>query len=315
MQIEPYGSGYETLWNAFVERSKNGTFLFDRRYMDYHADRFTDCSLLFFEKGVPVALLPANISGDTVCSHGGLTYGGVIADKSLTVRQLTDVFQTAAAYYRDTLHARHLCYKPVPYIYHTYPAQEDLYALFRMDARLVGRGLSSAIALRQPIGLATLRRRRVNKALRTGVTVGEATCKEDWETFWKILTAVLAQRHSAVPVHTSTEILLLHSRFPDCIRLMVARCNGHIVAGCVLYVCATTVHVQYIAAGEEGRAVGALDLLFARLIEADICRDKSYLDFGISTEDDGHRLNEGLIFQKEGFGARGVCYDRYIVEI
>ena len=39
--------------------------------------------------------------------------------------------------------------------------------------------------------------------------------------------------------------------------------------------------------------------------------NKRFLDFGISTEDDGHYLNTSLIFQKEGFGGRGVCYDKY----
>ena len=35
-------------WNAFVAESKNGTFLFNRGYMDYHADRFVDHSLMFY---------------------------------------------------------------------------------------------------------------------------------------------------------------------------------------------------------------------------------------------------------------------------
>ena len=33
-------------WDAFVGASKNGTFLLTRPYMDYHADRFTDHSLI-----------------------------------------------------------------------------------------------------------------------------------------------------------------------------------------------------------------------------------------------------------------------------
>ena len=39
------------------------------------------------------------------------------------------------------------------------------------------------------------------------------------------------------------------------------------------------------------------------------------MDFGISTEHGGDYLNEGLIFQKEGFGARSVCYDCYEVAL
>lgn len=47
-------------WNGFVARSKNGTFLFDRRYMDYHSDRFEDYSLMFYREGRLYALMPAN---------------------------------------------------------------------------------------------------------------------------------------------------------------------------------------------------------------------------------------------------------------
>ena len=67
-------------WNSFVARARNATFLFDRRYMDYHADRFTDHSIVFRRKGHLAALLPLNIDGDTVWSHQGLTYGGLLID-------------------------------------------------------------------------------------------------------------------------------------------------------------------------------------------------------------------------------------------
>lgn len=39
--------------------------------------------------------------------------------------------------------------------------------------------------------------------------------------------------------------------------------------------------------------------------------DITFFDFGKSTEDEGNYLNHNLIFQKEGFGGRGVCYDSY----
>ncbi len=70
------------------------------------------------------------------------------------------------------------------------------------------------------------------------------------------------------------------------------------------------VHTQYIASTKEGKAHGALDLLFDELINRRY-REGIYLDFGKSTEEGGRVLNEHLIFQKEGFGGRGVCYDTY----
>ena len=36
-EIRRYSADKADEWNAFVATSKNGTFLFDRRYMDYHS--------------------------------------------------------------------------------------------------------------------------------------------------------------------------------------------------------------------------------------------------------------------------------------
>ena len=38
-EIKRYTADDEAAWNDFVAHSKQGTFLFDRRYMDYHQDR------------------------------------------------------------------------------------------------------------------------------------------------------------------------------------------------------------------------------------------------------------------------------------
>ena len=52
-------------WNQFIAKSKNGTFLFDRHYMDYHRDRFEDHSLMFYLEGALYALMPATAEAAT----------------------------------------------------------------------------------------------------------------------------------------------------------------------------------------------------------------------------------------------------------
>ena len=83
-EITRYTAAQSAEWNEFVERSKNGTFLFHRSYMDYHADRFTDHSLMVWNKGRLSALLPANEHDGTLYSHQGLTYGGLITNQLYT---------------------------------------------------------------------------------------------------------------------------------------------------------------------------------------------------------------------------------------
>ena len=77
-QIRGYSKDDAVVWNAFVSNSPNATFLFNRNFMDYHSDRFSDFSLMIFSSKKLVAILPANRVGDTLYSHQGLTYGGLV---------------------------------------------------------------------------------------------------------------------------------------------------------------------------------------------------------------------------------------------
>lgn len=295
-------------WNDFVASSKNGTFLFSRNYMDYHSDRFTDHSLMFYDtKHKLVALLPANRDGQVLYSHRGLTYGGVIMGDRMRVSTVLDIFKTMNGILKKD-GIKSVVYKPTPWIYHSQASEEDLYAIFRLcDFKIVGREISTAVNLVHPLSMMELRRRHSSKAIKEGVKVGWT---DSFSDFWQLLDSNLMQRHGVHPVHTLEEILLLASEFPDNIRLCTACLEDEIIAGALLFITGATVHVQYISASEIGKSMGALDLLFTYLINY-FSDKKRYFDFGKSTEDMGHYLNEGLIFQKEGFGGRGVCYDTY----
>jgi len=314
MNCIPFENGLCQTWNELVRTSKNGTFLFEREYMDYHAERFTDASLLFFSGSKCVGLLPANfVAGEqTICSHGGLTYGGLVLPKHASAADVGEMLSLAFEHYAALGAKRFVC-KPVPAIYHSYPADEQLYWLFRHGARLTARGLSSAVDLAAPLPLSTLRKRKIKHAQSAGIQLIETASLEE---FWNILSDVLQERHGVHPVHTLAEISLLQSRFPQNIRLFGAGKDGRLLGGTLVFETERVAHAQYIAANAEGRENGALDLLFGALLERYAKHATiKYFDFGISTEDDGKILNDGLLFQKEGFGGRGITYDVYECEI
>lgn len=300
------------LWDDFVSKARNSTFLHMRGYMDYHSHRFRDSSLMVSDGDALVAVFPADRRDDgTVCSHGGLTYGGLLTAPAVTQSAVIEAFAGINALLRAE-GCVGVVYKPVPHIYHRLPAEEDLYALFACcGARLEARAVASVIDTGSPLAFSQNRRRGVRKAQKAGVVI--ETDSADYAAFWKILADNLAERHGVAPVHTIDEMMLLGSRFPDNIRLNVARIDGEVVAGCVTYQCGQEVtHVQYISASDAGRDCGALDLLFQTLICG--CGSR-FFDFGISTERGGAVLNHGLIHQKEGFGARAVCYDAYAYDL
>ena len=310
-EIRRYTPDQADAWNLFVAQSKNGTFLFDRGYMDYHSDRFKDYSLMFYDKGELYALLPANAEGDTLCSHRGLTYGGVVMTEQTTAARTQQLFRDLNDYLRHE-GFRKVVYKTVPHIFHRIPSEEDWYSLFSVcEARLIDRSLSSAIDLSQPPKWHRDRRYGVNKAFNYGVRIGES---DDWPGFWQVLASNLMQKYGAKPVHTLAEIELLHHRFPRHIRLFTAVKDGQVLGGTVIYITQMVAHAQYISASPEGKQWRVLDALFDYLLH-DVDWKVRYFDFGTSNEDDGRILVEPLIYQKEGFGGRGVCYDWYEWEL
>lgn len=311
-EIKRYTPDQQQVWNDFVARSKNGTFLFDRRYMDYHSDRFSDCSLMVYRKGNVYALLPANRTGDTLHSHQGLTYGGLLTDAKATAEGVVQLFEALNVWLRGE-GIRRVTYKAMPWIYHRLPAEEDLYALTQVcHARLLTREISSSIFLQHPLRFTESRKSGLRKAQCEGLSFAES---DDMAVFWKMLDDNLSTRHHTHPVHSLDELRLLKGRFSERIRLyLIYNKEKTAVGGTLIFDTGQVIHTQYIASTEEGKAHGALDLLFDELVHHRYC-DRICLDFGKSTEQGGRMLNEHLIFQKEGFGGRGVCYDTYEWEL
>ena len=306
-EIECFSASRAREWNDFVAHSKNGTFLFDRNYMDYHAKRFSDHSLVFSDSSGIFAILPAHMKERTLISHGGLTYGGLITDGRATAEKVSALFTELNAYL-TTIGVEHVVYKAIPWIYHRQPSEEDLYALYYVcRARLMARDVSATIMLNTPLPWRRDHRYGARKAAGEGLTVERSN---DYEGFWKILTDNLTAKYGALPVHSLEEIRLLYSRFPQQIRLYTVVRDGQMLAGTVLYLCGQVAHAQYISANGEGKHLHAIDLLFDYILHHEL-EGFNYFDFGKSTENLGKTLNATLASQKEGFGARAVCYDWY----
>ena len=309
IRVEPYTSGHKQIWDEMIAHSRNGVFLFFRDYMEYHNDRFQDASLLFFDEQDLLAVLPANRNGDQVVSHGGLTFGGVISRHNLGASAMLELFDVL----REWLHGQGvstLLYKPVPHIYHRLPAEEDLYALFRSGARLVRRDLSSTRDMACLAPMEHGRHYRLKRGKRTFV-VRES---RDYAAFMDLVRSVLTTKYNVGPTHTALEMELLAVRFPQNIRLFGAYRGEQLCAGVLVYENTNVAHAQYIAGTDEARKEGAMECIFDELLERRYATIR-YFDWGISTEQAGQWLNPGLVQNKESYGARGVVYDLYELDL
>jgi hypothetical protein len=309
-EIFPFTPKAKAQWDAFVDTSRNGTFLHRREFMEYHADRFVDASLLVIDdSGHCVAIMPANRLQDKVVSHGGLTYGGLIYSSRLKQTACLEVLENIVQHYRQQGVA-HLTYKSIPTIFHRSAGQEDLYAIWRLGGQLTRRDVSTVVDLGSTYRFSKGRTWTVNKAMKAGIHVRRQT--DPW-SFHALLRCVLSQ-HGASPVHSVAELALLMGRFPQQIQLYEAMLNDQLMAGALVFDVGSTVHTQYMANSDIGRDLGALDLLVAELMKKQFA-DKRFFSFGISSAANGTVLNEGLIAQKEGFGGFSVCHDFYELTI
>lgn len=315
MTTSRYTPDKKEQWDEFVRCSKNGTMLFLRDYMDYHADRFKDHSLMFYdEDGKLKALLPANEADGALWSHQGLTYGGFVLSPLLHTPAFGKVFVSLHQYMHHN-GIRVLHYKPVPTIYHRLPSEEDEYWLWRYRAQLEGCNISSAINLQEDkIYCSKSRRTNSNKLRRLGYTIKQDASLAD---FWPVLTGNLMDTYGAQPVHTLDEMQRLQAAFPrDIVCWTVSSPDGEVLGGTVLYLTNRVVHTQYISATERGKDEKVLDYLLMTAIshykEQELYR---YFDFGTSNARNGLYLQDNLILQKEGFGGRGITYKYYRLDI
>ena len=303
IRIQKYSAGQKNEWDLFCNNSKMPLFMFNRNFMDYHKNRFTDHSLLFYDDDELSAIFPASEKEKMLTSHGGLTYGGFILGTGAKQHTVNDCFTDLLDYAKINGFTK-IVYKNIPHIYHKQGAEEDLYALFLNGAKILKVEPSTVINLKNPLKMPKGRKAQISRAKREGIEIKEST---DFKTFMSIEKEVLEVRHGVKAVHTAEELVLLHSYFPQSIRLFAAYYQDKMIAGTLIFEYENAVHTQYMAANDTARQIGALDLTISFII--DIYKEtKTWLDFGISSENAGKILNEGLISQKEGFGGRTNTY-------
>ena len=275
--------------------------------MEYHQDRFEDFSLLIYKNRKIIAVLPANKKGATVYSHQGLTYGGLVISPKLKLKDYIILFQELLQYLEST-GITTLELKELPVFYCQFPAEEIGYLAQLAQAKTIRVDTASVIDYRNKLAIQSNRLEGVKKAQKQGLVVRE---EADFTAFWdQILLPNLAQKHNALPTHTSQEIKLLHQYFPKNIRQFNVYKQDVLVAGATVFETKTTAHIQYISGNEQKQELGSLDFLFETLISTTFAH-KQYFDFGVSNENQGKQLNAGLSYWKECFGARTLLHRFY----
>ncbi len=293
-----------------MSTAKNATFLFQRDFMDYHKDRFEDFSLMIYKEDKLYAVLPANKKGDAVISHQGLTYGSLILQESAKLFYTFEAFKNMLSFlYSEGI--KKLDIRVIPSFYNSLPSDELDYILFKAKAKLVKKDVIMVIDYSHKLRFQKNRREGINKAKRNGLIV---KVDGDYDAFWNnILIPNLSNKHDATPVHTLDEIKLLASRFPNNIMQVNVYKDEKIVAGTTVFLTKNVIHPQYVSGNADKNVLGSLDLLYDFIVN-EFNEEKKYFSFNTSSEEHGELLNQGLIFWKEGCGARPHVFNNYVLE-
>jgi hypothetical protein len=309
-RIRFYQSSDFPIWNEFVNNGKNSTFLFHRNFMDYHKNRFTDASLLIFEDETLVSILPANKNNAELHSHQGLSYGGFVFNKKIKlsngIRMVKSTLQFLEENGFETLYL-----KMIPSIYNSYFSDELLYCAFLTNAILYRRYCLSVIDLKTEFEYSKDRKEAIIRGQKNQLIVKQTT---DIDGFWNtILIPNLNKKHKTKPVHSLEEMKSLQESFPNNIKLFCCYRNDEMVAGTVIFETELVAHSQYISGNELKNELGSIDFLHDYLIK-EVYKGKHYFDFGTSHEENGKKINSGLLYWKESFGAKTVCHDFYEIK-
>lgn len=315
ISLKKFTNSESRIWDNFCCKCIQATFLHTRNFLSYHGDKFEDYSLFIEEKNKIIGLFPAAINPSDpqeIISHPGITYGGILHHGNLQGEKMLQILLLIRKYYSSKKFIK-LTYKAVPYFYHQFPSQDDIYGLFRLNAKRTRSDLTSIIDLEKPFFLSERRKRSLKKSkiINSSIT----TDKRYLSDLWGVLQKNLMRKYGVSPIHTLKEIKQLSERFPENIITVYGLIDKIVEAGVVLFVTPTTFHAQYIASTERAQRFSLLDLIFEFCIESAISQNKSWFDFGTSNENNGLVLNSGLYQFKSEFGGGGAVHDYFEIEL
>lgn len=309
--VKKYHPNDAAIWNEFIAQSKNATFLFQRDFMEYHQDRFDDFSLLIFEEEKLKAVLPANKKENTVYSHQGLTYGGLVFSHKLKAEKIGLILDQVLVFFKEN-QIETFYYKPIPGFYFPEGNQQTDFFLFKRGAVLDRKEMNLAINLGMPLQISKSKLKHFRRIEDLDLDIVE---EQQFDSFWdKILEPRLLEKFDSKPVHTKAEITSLKQKFPQNIKQFSVYQQDEIIAGITIFEMGNVVKSQYGATSKKGEAVRALDFLFINLIEKYKNEKKLFFDMGIVNSDE-EDYNSGLLQQKEELGCTVYNQDFYKIEI
>lgn len=284
------------VWNAFIGSAKNATFLFHRDFMEYHSDRFQDYSMMVFEEGKLVSVIPTNKVENKVFSHQGLTYGGFVFGESLSIDEINNIVTVVLEFLKNNEVVEFV----IKEIISIYNGLGDFTSILKLNGFEVFTSKTNlAVDFKSDFKISKSKLKHFKRISSIGLEIKK---EDDLSAFWNlVLIPRLQQKFNSKPVHSIDEITFLKEKFANNIFQYNVYLEDEILAGITIFKTDKVVKSQYGAITESGEKYRALDYLYINLIN-EYSNKFDFFDMGTVDDDSELGYNVGLLNQKRELG-------------
>lgn len=309
--IKRYEPEMEKIWDDFIAKSINGNFQETRYFLNYHKSKFLDHSLLFYKNNDLAAVMPCNEmdNGDSLISHSGATFGGLIFSNQFSSITAYQWFLSELEQYIDDNHICHLEIKMPSWLYMKSDKHiEILDYLFGLNGFSCNEEVGffidcSKLDFDFEQNFSKLKRRKLKKAINANLTFRELFTDIEIAKFYSILKENYT-KFNTMPVHTYDELILLwKSCIPDILSFYGVFFEDEMIAGSMVFDFNNkkVFHTQYLASRFDYLKLCPNEFLYRNLIATAHDKGFRFLSFGNTTLEHGTVFNEDLALFKEGF--------------
>lgn len=313
-----YAEELRDAWDYFVcHESRNGTIFHERNFLEYHpVDRFIDSSLVFLRNKRIVGVLPAaqvKAGEARIVSHPGSSAGGLVFQRTHTLRDVLGLLESALCYYRDkgfqSLELR--LGEPI----FSSPTDNELtYLLWHRGLRLITREISSCIDLSDGKSWLRYGRKKNGNDIRRLEKMGIRTVQlDDPSEIYPLIERNLNNRYKKKPTHTFSELLELKRRYPARVHFWAASFDQKCIATAVTFVAnQNAIHTFYIAVDYDYARLQVMPLLFHGILAHYQQQGYRWFNFGISSRES--LIKWGILEFKERLGGRATMRETWTCE-
>lgn len=292
-------------WDNKIERSWNGTLQHQKKFLDYHSDKFKTFYLRYFSDGLEVFVSGVKDTRNFFVSHPGAAFGDFVYNK----RPNLDEYKRSINVFKRFLEEKSFkgaLLKRVPMVFQQTVWKIPEFIDEELGFTIKNRRLYQYIDLKKVGDMSSGRKGELKKFGDFKIRFMNAN-KLDMnviQAFYNDLIISL-KRFNTEPKHSLTEIIDLMQRYPKNIELAWVSNELGYKAYSLIFEINRSLHTQYLVRSNITDSTGSMTRLCTELVSLARKRNLDYLSLGVSSDpqfDSG--LNEGIYNFKRSLGAQ-----------